>query len=173
MSTGSKYMFLLALAVILAAILDISNCSRISAWYPLDIRYKVPKDVESSVKKLYQSVHGSAQKSVLANWLFVMEQSWNDSHPETHWKHETPLPGCDCITCVKLLTVVAAGNWTVWDISMTWSYILKPQFWGFGGRPPFWGVCFFDDRTHVTYCSHLVYSNEIQEINMSSNTYCS
>ena len=29
--------------------------------------------------------------------MFVMEQSLNDSHPETHWKHETPLPGCDCI----------------------------------------------------------------------------
>ena len=38
--------------------------------------------------------------------MFVMEQSCNGSHPETHWKHETPLPGCDC----KLLTVVAAGN---------------------------------------------------------------
>ena len=44
---------------------------------------------------------------------------------------------------------------------MTSSNILKPQF--FGG-------CFFDDRTRVTYCSYLVYSNEIQEINMSSNT---
>ena len=80
--------------------------------------------------------------------MFVMEQS-----------------GCDCITWVthKLLTVVAAGNLTNWDIFMTWSNILKP---------PFWGVCFFDNRTHVTYCSHLVYSNEIQEINMSSNTCC-
>ena len=68
----------------------------------------------------------------------------------------------DSITWVthKLLTVVAAGNLTVWDIFMTWSKILKP---------PFLGVCFFDDRTRVTYCSHLVYSNEIQEINMSSN----
>ena len=89
-----------------------------------------------------------------------MEQSCNDSHPETHWKHETPLPDCDCIMWVthKLLAVVAAAN------------ILKPQFWGVWGKPPFLGVCFFDDRTHVTYCSHLVYSNEIQEINMSSNT---
>ena len=42
---------------------------------------------------------------------------------------------------------------------MTWSNILKP---------PFLGVCLFDDRTRVTYCSNLVYSNEIQEINMSS-----
>ena len=39
---------------------------------------------------------------------------------------------------------------------MTWSNILKS---------PFSGACFFDDRTRVTYCSHLVYSNEIQEIN--------
>jgi len=51
MSTGSKYIFLLAPAAILAAILNISNCSRISAWYPLDIRYRGPKDVESSQKK--------------------------------------------------------------------------------------------------------------------------
>ena len=44
--------------------------------------------------------------------MFVMEQSRDGSHPETHWKHETPLPGCDCIKWVthKLLTVVAAGN---------------------------------------------------------------
>ena len=89
---------------------------------------------------------------------FVMEQSWDGSHPETHWKHEMPLPGCDCITWVthKLLTVVAAGNWTDCDIFMTWSNILKPPFWGIWGKPPFWGVYFFDDRTHGTYCSHLV-----------------
>ena len=33
-------------------------------------------------------------------------------HPETHWKHETPLPGYDCITWVthKLMTVVVADN---------------------------------------------------------------
>ena len=64
--------------------------------------------------------------------MFIMEQSWDGSRPETHWKHETPLPGCDCITCVthKLLTVVAAGNWTVWDIFMTWSNVLKPPFLG-------------------------------------------
>jgi len=34
-----------------AAILNISNCSRISAWYPLDIRHRGPKDVESSERK--------------------------------------------------------------------------------------------------------------------------
>ena len=34
----------------------------------------------------------------------------------------------------------------------------------------FWGVCFFDYRTRVTYFSHLVYSNDIQVKNMSSNT---
>ena len=33
-------------------------------------------------------------------------------------------------------------------------------------KPPF-----FDDATCVTYCSNLVYSREIQEINMSSNTW--
>ena len=53
---------------------------------------------------------------------------------------------------------------------MTWSNILKPPFSGVCGKPPFLGDCFFNDRTYVTYCSHLVYSNEIQEINMSSNT---
>ena len=45
--TGSKVIFLLAPT----AILDISNCSRISACYPLDVRYRGPKDVESSEKK--------------------------------------------------------------------------------------------------------------------------
>ena len=53
--TGSKVIFQLALAAILAAILDISNCSRISAWYPFDVRYRGPKDVESSEKKNYIS----------------------------------------------------------------------------------------------------------------------
>ena len=44
--------------------------------------------------------------------MFIMEESLDGSHPETHWKHETPLHGCDCITWVthNLLTVVAAGN---------------------------------------------------------------
>ena len=44
--------------------------------------------------------------------VFVMEQSLDGSHPETHWKLETPLPGCDWIMWVthKLLTVVTAGN---------------------------------------------------------------
>ena len=44
--------------------------------------------------------------------MFVMERFSDGSHPETHWKHETPLPGCDCIMWVthKLLTIVAAGN---------------------------------------------------------------
>ena len=37
-------------------------------------------------------------------------------------------------------------------------------------KPPFFGVCYFDDRMCVTYCSHLVYSNDVQEINKSSNT---
>ena len=53
---------------------------------------------------------------------------------------------------------------------MTCSNNLKPPFLGVWGKPQFLGVCFFDDRTHVTYCSHLVYSIEIQEINMFSNT---
>ena len=56
---------------------------------------------------------------------------------------------------------------------MTSSNILKPPFGGgAGGKPPFLGVYFFNDRTHVTYCSPLIYSNEIQEINISSNTCC-
>ena len=53
---------------------------------------------------------------------------------------------------------------------MTLSNILKSPFWGAWGKPPVLGVCLFGDRMHVTYCSHLVYSNDIQEINMSSNT---
>ena len=50
MPTGSKVIFLLAPAAILAAILDISNCSRISTRYPLDVCHRGPKDVESSEK---------------------------------------------------------------------------------------------------------------------------
>ena len=44
--------------------------------------------------------------------MFVMDFFVNGSHPEIHWKYETPLPSCDCITWVthKLLIVVAAGN---------------------------------------------------------------
>ena len=53
---------------------------------------------------------------------------------------------------------------------MSLSNILKPPFSGVWGKPQVLVVWFFDNRTHVTYCSHLVYSNEIQEINMSSNT---
>ena len=73
--------------------------------------------------------------------MFVMEQSRYGSHPETHWKHETPLPGCDCITWVthKQLTVVAAGNWTFWDIIMIWSQFWNLHFWGSGGNLNFWG----------------------------------
>ena len=70
--------------------------------------------------------------------MFVMEQFWNGSHPETHWKHETPLPGCDCIMWVthKLLIVVVLV--TDWDIFMTWSNTLKPPFGGgVWGKPPF------------------------------------
>ena len=48
---------------------------------------------------------------------------------------------------------------------MTWSNILKPHFGGLG-KHQFVGVCFIGDRTHGTSCSHLVYSNGIQEINM-------
>ena len=48
---------------------------------------------------------------------------------------------------------------------------MKPQFLGVWRKPQFLGVCFFGDRTHVTYGSHLVYSNEIQERNMSSKTF--
>ena len=64
--TGSKVIFLLAPAAILAAILDISNCSRISPWYPLDVRYRGPKDVESSEKK---TISAGARYTCLATWL--------------------------------------------------------------------------------------------------------
>ena len=55
---------------------------------------------------------------------------------------------------------------------MAWSNILNPSFFGgLGkGKASVLGVYFFDDRTRVIHCSHLVYSNDIQEINMSSNT---
>ena len=64
-----------------------------------------------------------------SNWR--VEQSWNDIHPET--KHETALPGCDCLMWVthKLLTVVVSGIWTVLEIFITWSNIVKPLFWGY------------------------------------------
>ena len=55
MSTGSKVIYLLAPATILAAILDISNCSRISVWYPLDICCRGSKDLESSEREKYIS----------------------------------------------------------------------------------------------------------------------
>ena len=40
-----------------------------------------------------------------------LEMAADGRHPETHWKHEKPLPGCDCITRVthELLTVVSSG----------------------------------------------------------------
>ena len=45
---------------------------------------------------------------------------WQPSrlHPETHWKHETPLSDCDCITRVThdVLTVVASGILSVSNI---------------------------------------------------------
>ena len=34
-----------------------------------------------------------------------------------------------------------------------------------------WGVRFLHNRMRVTYCSNLVYSNDIQEINMSSRIH--
>ena len=45
MIIGYKVYFHLAAVAILAAILDFSNCSRISSWYPLDIHSGYPKDV--------------------------------------------------------------------------------------------------------------------------------
>ena len=69
------------------------------------------------------------------NW--TVEQSWDGSHPETDWKHETPLPGCDWITWVthKLLKVVASGIWTVWTCS--WHGV---TLWNlhFGGMILYW-----------------------------------
>ena len=39
------------------------------------------------------------------------------------------------------------------------------HFWGSGKTCILW-VCILGDRTHVTYRSHLVHSNEIQEMNI-------
>ena len=103
--------------------------------------------------------------------MFVMEQSWNGSHPETHWMHETPLPGCDCITWVtyKLLTVVAAGNWTDWEICMTWSNIMKPPFWGYGENLYFWGSASLMTE-HMLPIVHIWYIvMKFSNKNMSSN----
>ena len=46
----------------------------------------------------------------LGNALTELRVS-DGSHPETHWKHDTLLPDCDCIMWVthKLLPVVASG----------------------------------------------------------------
>ena len=64
------------------------------------------------------------------NWR--VEQSWDGSRPETHWKHDTPLPDCDCTTRVThdLLPVVDSSIWRVLDMFMTWSNIVKLQFMG-------------------------------------------
>ena len=106
--------------------------------------------------------------------MFVMEQSWNGSHPETHWKHETPLPGCDCITWVThtsywqlLLLVIELIGIFSWLGVTFWNF----HFGGSGENLNFGGSAFLMTE-HVTYCSHLVYSNEIQKINMSSDTCC-
>ncbi len=48
-------MVFLLVAAILAAILDFSDCSRISACYPPDIRYRDPKEAESIEKKNFYS----------------------------------------------------------------------------------------------------------------------
>ena len=59
------------------------------------------------------------------------------SHP-ANIGHTHATDSCCCYTH-------ATDSCPVWDISMTWSNILKP---------PFLWVCFFDDRTCVTYYSH-------------------
>ena len=39
------------------------------------------------------STSDSRETGKCSHWT-SMEQSWDDSHPETHWKHETPLASC-------------------------------------------------------------------------------
>ena len=58
------------------------------------------KTEQADSSKIYYS------KFAKDHTMFVMEQSWDGSHTEIHWKHETLLPGCDCISWVthKLLT---------------------------------------------------------------------
>ena len=50
-SNGSKVRFQHVVVAILAAILDFSVSSRIFAYYPPDIYYRVPNDVKSTIKK--------------------------------------------------------------------------------------------------------------------------
>ena len=84
--------------------------------------------------------------------------------PSTHWKHETPLPGRDCIMWVThnwqllLLVIELFGTFSWLE-----SNILKPPFWGKN-------LHFLGSASLMTYCSYFVYSNDIQELNMSSNT---
>ena len=70
----------------------------------------------------------------------------------------TPLLCCDCITWVthKLLRVVVASNWTVWDIIMIWSKFWNLNFWGSGGTSIL-GVYFFDTTERVLPIVHIWY----------------
>ena len=51
-----------SMAAMLAAILDFSNCPRISACYPPDMYYGTPKHVESTEKKTLSAGAGLGPK---------------------------------------------------------------------------------------------------------------
>ena len=59
---------LLIMAATFVAILDFSNCSRISSWYPADIQSRDTKYVKSSEKK---TVSVNAGYSCQAAWLYI------------------------------------------------------------------------------------------------------
>ena len=62
------------MAAILAAILDFSNCSRISSWYPPDIRSRDTKYIKSSEKKTFTV---NAGYRCLAAWLVFINGGLN------------------------------------------------------------------------------------------------
>ena len=69
MNSIKWFNFFLTMAAILAAILDFSNCSRISSWYPPDIRSRDTKYIKSSEKKTFTV---NAGYRCLAAWLIGM-----------------------------------------------------------------------------------------------------
>ena len=63
--------------------------------------------------------HGTGK---CAHWR--VEQAWDGSHPVIHWKHETPLPGCDCGSHTSywqlLLLVIGTFSWHFWEGLLLW-----------------------------------------------------
>ena len=68
MNSIKWFNFFLTMAAILVAILDFSNCSRISSWYPPDIRSRDTKYIKSSEKK---TLTVNAGYRCLAAWLIL------------------------------------------------------------------------------------------------------